>query len=58
LAAALSNELGVTADLVRGDRGAFDVLVDGKLLFSKHAAGRFPETAEIVQAIRSGRGSG
>jgi selT/selW/selH-like putative selenoprotein len=53
LAAALSNEFGVTADLERGDRGAFDVLVDGKLLFSKHTAGRFPETAEIVQAIRA-----
>jgi selT/selW/selH-like putative selenoprotein len=48
----LSDRFGVTADLERGDRGAFDVLVDGKLMFSKHAAGRFPETTEIVDAIR------
>jgi selenoprotein W-related protein len=49
----LSKELGITADLVRGDRGAFDVLVDGKLIFSKHATGRFPDHAEIVAAIRT-----
>jgi len=49
----LSKEFGVAADLLRGDRGAFDVFVNGKLLFSKHEAGRFPETAEIVQAIRA-----
>jgi predicted Rdx family selenoprotein len=29
------------------------VFVDGKLIFSKHAAGRFPDDAEIVQAIRT-----
>jgi selT/selW/selH-like putative selenoprotein len=52
----LSREFGVTADLVRGDRGAFDVLVDGKLIFSKHSAGRFPDTSEIVQAIRAQSG--
>jgi selT/selW/selH-like putative selenoprotein len=29
------------------------VLVDGKLVFSKHSTGRFPEEQEIVQALRS-----
>jgi selT/selW/selH-like putative selenoprotein len=51
----LSKELGVAADLVRGDRGAFDVLVDGRLIFSKHATGRFPDDGEIVEAIRTSR---
>jgi selT/selW/selH-like putative selenoprotein len=51
----LSKELGVTADVVRGERGVFDVLVDGKLIFSKHATGRFPDPAEIVEAIRTSR---
>jgi selT/selW/selH-like putative selenoprotein len=55
LAAALSKEFGVTADLQRGDRGAFEVVLDGKLLFSKHEAGRFPDADEIVQAIRASR---
>jgi len=31
----------------------FDVVADGRLVFSKHAAGRFPEEAEIVEALRS-----
>jgi selT/selW/selH-like putative selenoprotein len=38
--------------LVKGDNGIFDVVVDGKLVFSKHAEGRFPEDAEILEALR------
>jgi predicted Rdx family selenoprotein len=30
----------------------FDVAVDGEIVFSKHAAGRFPEHNEIVRALR------
>ena len=37
--------------LVRGEDGIFDVVVDGKLLFSKHEAGRFPEPREILGLI-------
>jgi selT/selW/selH-like putative selenoprotein len=37
---------------VAGGGGIFDVEVDGRLVFSKHAAGRFPDTAEVVGAIR------
>jgi selT/selW/selH-like putative selenoprotein len=44
--------LGIDPELTRGDRGVFDVTVDGKLLFSKHSMGRFPDDAEIVRAIR------
>jgi selT/selW/selH-like putative selenoprotein len=53
LGATLSRDLGLDAELVKGERGVFDVLADGKLIFSKHATGRFPDDAEIVQAIRS-----
>jgi selT/selW/selH-like putative selenoprotein len=48
----LSRDLAIDPELVRGDRGVFDVHVDGKLIFSKHSAGRFPDEAEIVQEIR------
>ena len=41
------------ARLVKGDDGVFDVTVDGELVFSKHAEGRFPEDREIVEALRS-----
>jgi selT/selW/selH-like putative selenoprotein len=49
----LKRELGVEPVLVRGERGVFDVTVDGKVIFSKHAAGRFPSESEIVDAIRA-----
>jgi selT/selW/selH-like putative selenoprotein len=39
--------------LTRGDRGVFDVAVDGKVVFSKHSMGRFPDDDEIVHAIRT-----
>jgi len=35
-----------------GDNGVFDVVADGDLIFSKHAAGRFPDEEEIVEALR------
>ncbi len=38
--------------LVKGDNGIFDVVADGKLVFSKHAEGRFPEESEILAALR------
>lgn len=31
--------------------GAYEVVVDGDLLFSKHSLGRFPEEGEIVRLI-------
>jgi len=34
-----------------GGRGQFDVLVDGDLVFSKHAEGRFPELGEILSRL-------
>jgi selT/selW/selH-like putative selenoprotein len=37
---------------VKGRGGVFDVVADGKLVFSKHAAGRFPEDDEVVAALR------
>jgi selT/selW/selH-like putative selenoprotein len=49
----LQRELGIDAELVRGDRGVFDVTVDGALIFSKHSAGRFPDETALVEKIRS-----
>ena len=39
------------ATLIRGSGGVFDVVLDGRLLFSKKEAGRFPETVEILNRI-------
>ncbi|MEM3851857.1 MAG: Rdx family protein [Methanomassiliicoccales archaeon] len=45
-----NKRLGVS--LEPGDQGIFDVYVDGKLIFSKNEKGRFPETNEVVDALR------
>ena len=52
LAEELRKEFEVTAMLISGNGGVFDVTVDGKLIFSKHEALRFPETGEILSQIR------
>jgi selenoprotein W-related protein len=43
----------VQADLFQGSGGVFDVTADGSVVYSKHRTGRFPENAEVVQALRA-----
>ena len=51
LAGVLKTAYGVEAKLIPGSSGVFDVVIDGKKLFSKHDEGRFPEEDEIVELI-------
>jgi predicted Rdx family selenoprotein len=51
LANEIESELGVDATAIPGSKGQFDVLADGALLFSKQAAGRFPELDEILSQL-------
>jgi selenoprotein W-related protein len=39
--------------LVPGERGVYDVHLDGTLIFSLDRAEHFPESAELIEAIRS-----
>ena len=50
--AELTDQLGIQVELIKGDIGVFDVATNGQLLFSKHEENRFPETAEVVTALR------
>jgi selT/selW/selH-like putative selenoprotein len=36
-----------------GSRGAFEVVVDGRQIWDKHSTGRFPQSDEILDALRS-----
>lgn len=56
MADALKKQFGAESELVKGGGGIFDVKVDGKLIYSKHQTGRFPEHKEIFDAVgaRSG----
>jgi selenoprotein W-related protein len=38
--------------LTPGSGGVFDVAVDGALIFSRHAARRFPDPGEVVALLR------
>ncbi len=35
--------------LYTGDKGVFDVIVDGEILFSKHREGRYAEPGEVLE---------
>jgi selT/selW/selH-like putative selenoprotein len=39
--------------LVKGDKGVFNVVANGSVIFSKDETGRFPEDQEIIDALRS-----
>jgi selT/selW/selH-like putative selenoprotein len=38
---------------MKGSGGVFDVTADGALVYSKHRTGRFPDNAEVLQALRN-----
>ncbi len=42
-----------SAKLVPGDRGAFEVTVNGAMVFSKLDKGRFPDLKELRDALRA-----
>ncbi|MSQ25800.1 MAG: SelT/SelW/SelH family protein [Dehalococcoidia bacterium] len=41
------------ASLVPGDRGAFEVSINGAVVFSKLKEGRFPSIGELRAAVRA-----
>lgn len=49
--AVLKKRFGVDAKLIPGHGGTYVVTVDGKEVFSKHKAGRFPEEREILESV-------
>jgi selT/selW/selH-like putative selenoprotein len=52
----LEKDFGTAVHLIKGKNGVFEVEVDGKLVFSKRALGRFPNPGEVSNAIRSAQG--
>ena len=52
MAAEIKRETGVDPELIKGDNGIFDVKVDGRLIYSKHETGRFPEHPEVLEQLR------
>ena len=54
-AASLAAELtgqGFDAEAILGGKGQFDVLADGRTVYSKHETGRFPEDGEVLALLQ------
>ena len=45
--------LGVAPELIRGGGGIFDVAVDGRIVYSKHETGEFPDEAALVESLQA-----
>jgi selT/selW/selH-like putative selenoprotein len=50
----LKKNLGAEIELIAGSNGIFDVIADGKMIFSKFEQGRFPQSGEIISLIQGG----
>ena len=48
---AIQDKYGIESRLIEGSGGAFEVRIDGTLVFSKLKQFRFPEEDEIFAAI-------
>lgn len=46
---------GLTIELIKGDRGVFDVRLDDAMLFSKKIERRFPTAPEILERVKRAR---
>ena len=54
MAAKINAAIGVDSFLIEGAGGIFDVNVDGKLVYSKHETGEFPDEDVLVKALQAG----
>jgi len=41
----------IDIDLIKGSIGDFEVVKDGRLIFSKRKEGRFPDSSEIMNEL-------
>ena len=54
----MNSRFGEDAAIKVGSSGQFDVVVDGRVIFSKSQAGRFPNDGEVEErlaALRAGK---
>ena len=53
MAARIKDAFGAESFLIEGAGGIFDVDVDGKLVYSKHETGEFPDENALVSELRA-----
>lgn len=47
----IKSRFGETTELIKGRDGVFEVVVDGKNVYSKKETGRFPEPGEVERIL-------
>ena len=52
LAEKIRDELGITAQVIPGSKGVYDIVVDGNLIYSKYQTKQFPDNDEIIKLIK------
>lgn len=52
MASELKVSMGVQTRLVEGNRGIFDIKIDGNLIYSKAETHRFPDPGEVSSLIQ------
>jgi selenoprotein W-related protein len=57
MAVAILDRFGITSELIKSGGGVFEIELNGELIFSKKAKGRFPEDREVFDAIAAKLGS-
>ena len=52
MAEVIRDETGIDAELIRSRGGAFEVSLDGELIYSKLQTGSFPDQREILRSVQ------
>lgn len=47
----MKKQLGAKVDLIPSGGGVFEVVVDGKLVYSKKKTGEFPDESELLENL-------
>ncbi len=53
MAAKIKDAFGEDTFIIEGAGGIFDVNVDGKLVYSKHETGEFPDEDALIEEMRA-----
>ena len=48
----MKEAFGIDAQLIESRGGVFEVVADGKLVFSKKELGRFPDEGEVIALMK------
>lgn len=52
MADVIRDETGIEPELIRSSGGAFEVTLDGELIYSKLQTGSFPDQRQILRTVQ------